>query len=51
MSLGTNKIIAAWNIPGPRPDLHRQAQLALKRDWPTLYDAIQILIREHNEYS
>ena len=35
-----DKIINAWLIEGPRPDIHRAIKEKLKIEWPTLYYAV-----------
>lgn len=30
----------AWNVPGPAPAVHRAAQERLRREWPTLANAL-----------
>jgi hypothetical protein len=39
------KVADAWNIPGPRPDIHMQAQMKLKKEWPTLWLAVRNLAK------
>lgn len=34
----------AWNVPGTHPDYHRRAQQKLRKDWPTLANALDQLI-------
>lgn len=34
------RIVAAFTVEGPRPNLHRKAQAKLRREWPTLYNAL-----------
>jgi len=31
-------------VEGPRPDVHREALRKLRRDWPTLYDAVMRVV-------
>lgn len=33
----------AWRNPGPRPDFHRDMQAKLRREWPTLANALDAL--------
>ena len=39
-------VVRAWNVPGPRPDIHRAAQDRLLREWPTLAHALARLAHE-----
>lgn len=41
-------VIDAWNKPGPRPEIHRQAQQQLRQEWPALARAIQGLVNGYN---
>jgi hypothetical protein len=34
------EILEAWMNAGKRPDIHKRAQEKLKKEWPTLADAI-----------
>jgi hypothetical protein len=38
-------ILDAWTVAGPRPDIHRAAQIRLGRDWPRLAQALDVLAR------
>lgn len=33
-------ILDAWNDAGPMPDYHEHMKFKLRRDWPTLADAL-----------
>jgi len=37
------RVADAWNNPGIRPDIHLKAQLKLKKEWPTLFEAVKNL--------
>jgi hypothetical protein len=37
------RTIAAWVVPGPRPDIHAEAQDRLRREWPALAGALDAL--------
>lgn len=45
----TQSIYNAWTIEGRMPSYHHAAQEKLKRDWPTLYYAIQQLIQSYEK--
>ncbi len=38
-----DKVNRAWNDPGRMPGVHREAQHRLRRDWPTLANALDRL--------
>ena len=40
------KVIAAWTVTGPSPQIHREAQNKLRREWPVLADALDDLSQE-----
>ena len=40
------KVLEAWTVAGIAPAYHRQAQEALRREWPVLYRALVELERE-----
>lgn len=44
-------VVQAWTVPGRRPDIHRAAQDKLKREWPTLAEAIEALVRDEQKRS
>ena len=39
------KIVDAWLVAGPRPDIHREAKNKLRMEWPVLYYALEEFIR------
>lgn len=41
------KIVDAIQNEGKYPEYHRKAMLRLEKEWPTLWDAIQQLIKEN----
>lgn len=41
-----NKVLAAWTVEGPCPEFHREAQDRLRRDWPTLANALDEAAKE-----
>lgn len=43
----TSKIVDAWVNSGTRPDVHYAEQEHLRKNWPTLYMAIQAIISEN----
>lgn len=40
------QLVKAWLDEGPRPDVHREAQLKLHREWPVLYGAVVRIVQE-----
>jgi hypothetical protein len=40
------KVIDVWTIEGKCPEYHKAQKKILKKNWPTLYNAIIELIRE-----
>lgn len=42
----SDKVVQAWLRPGAYPPYHYAMQEQLKRDWPTLYNAIEELVKE-----
>ena len=42
--LSANQVVLAWTKPGPRPDIHREAQARLAKEWPTLHRAVVNLV-------
>lgn len=38
-----DRVVAAWTVPGPVPELHAAARARLAHDWPTLARALHVL--------
>jgi glycine/D-amino acid oxidase-like deaminating enzyme len=42
MRIGADqKLFKAWRDEGPNPAYHRAMKAKLKKEWPTLYNAVQ----------
>ena len=41
------RVIDAWEIEGPAPFVHNYAKGKLRREWPTLAEAMEMLIRQY----
>lgn len=39
-------VINAWTVEGINPRHHRVAQARLRKEWPTLANAIEALVRD-----
>lgn len=39
----TADVVDAWNVAGPRPDVHQRAKDVLVEQWPTLANAVRRL--------
>lgn len=46
LSLQIKEIRKAWEIPGPRTDLHDRAKVNLRIEWPALFCAIVKMLNE-----
>ena len=44
---GFDDILRAWTNAGPRRDIHTQAQVFLRREWPVLADALDRAVALH----
>lgn len=44
MSDEEERILQAWMVEGKNPAYHRAQKERLRREWPTLYQAIQALL-------
>lgn len=42
-------VVRAWLIQGKCPEYHEQQKELLRKNWPTLYNAIQGLVSEETE--
>lgn len=42
-------IVNAWIQPGPRPDIHLNAIKDLRKNWPTLANAVENLVKVYCE--
>lgn len=40
------RVVDAWCVPGPAPDLHDKAVSDLRRRWPALASALDTLAKE-----
>lgn len=45
----TEEVVNAWTIEGKCPEYHEKQKDLLRKNWPTLYDAIQRLVSEEAE--
>lgn len=49
MSAAAERVVRAWTVPGPSPATHALAKARLRRDWPTLAEAVETLVAEQRE--
>lgn len=38
-----DRVWRAWNKPGPQPRIHERAKRRLRKSWPALHDALELL--------
>ena len=46
MTDGVSLVVRAWTDEGPEPWYHRAMKRKLGREWPSLYSAVETLVRE-----
>lgn len=46
VTLAAEQVRRAIEVPGPHPEYHRAAIVSLQNEWPTLWRAIDVLIKE-----
>ena len=46
MSDGVSQVVRAWLDEGCNPAYHRAMKRKLGREWPSLYSAVETLVRE-----
>ena len=49
MTDGVSLVVRAWLDEGRNPAYHRAMKRKLSREWPSLYDAVETLVRERVE--
>ena len=49
MTDAVNKVLRAWRVAGPNPEFHEAAKKRLKREWPSLYAALDELDRRAHD--
>lgn len=45
MQRSIERVIAAWEEPGPAPGYHVAMQNQLRKDWPVLANAVEEMVR------
>ena len=45
----TEEVVRAWLIQGKCPKYHEEQKMLLKKNWPSLYNAILRLVSEETE--
>ena len=46
MSDGVSQVVRAWRDEGRNPKYYRAMKRKLGREWPSLYSAVETLVRE-----